>query len=253
MDARYNSDRMGKDAAIDICITSYNRDDVTIKSFEKVLHDPRVNLIHIVDDHSDTGFYKSLQIKVDRVNSDGNFSRTKVFLYRNERNLDCYRNKYTALGKAQSEFAIILDSDNVIDIDYLDAIYAHTWHPSRIMQPSFARPHFDFRELSGARLHAFNIANTLDQYKSAETMLNAMNYFVHASMYREVFDDATDPVTSDSLYMNCRWIELGGEIFVVPGMEYDHPISKDSHYKHNVKRTPSGFHESIVKRLKSLR
>jgi hypothetical protein len=84
-------------------------------------------------------------------------------------------------------------------------------------------------------------------------MLNAMNYFVHRDEYLRVWDGSIDPVTSDSLFQNYNWLKAGNEISVLPELEYEHRVHSGSHYQNNVRRTPRGFHESIIQKLKELR
>lgn len=237
---------------IDICITSFNRDISVTQSFGQVLHHPFVNKIHVVDDASDRGFYKSLQFKIDRINSE--FPATKVFLYRNEKNLDCYFNKREAVSKGTTERVIILDSDNVIDESYIEVIKKYKGKTNRliVLQPEFARPHFDFRNVKERYIDRHNISTLIDD-GAVQTMLNAMNYCVDREMYLEAFDETIDPVTSDSFYQNYNLMLHGCRFIIAEGMQYDHPISDDSHYKKNVKRTPKGFHDSIMKKFKELR
>jgi glycosyltransferase involved in cell wall biosynthesis len=234
---------------ISIAVTSYNRPN-TIKSFEKVLNDHRVDDIVIVDDHSDPALYRLLKQNVLSANAS-----KKIRLFRNEKNLDCYKNKRRAVSLVDNEWCILLDSDNSIDEDYIDAIdQAASFKmipPNIILQPEYARPHFDFRRLTGTVLDKGNIAEFIGS-GDTQTMLNAMNFFVNKDWYLKVFDDLIDPVTSDSLYFNYCWLREGGKIQVTPGMQYDHPISEDSHYKKNVKRTPKFLHDELLKKLRDL-
>ncbi len=166
--------------------------------------------------------------------------------------MDCYRNKREAVSKASNEWVILLDSDNVIDKEYLNKIFSFEWTLGVILQPSFARPNFDFSVYSGSMYHKNNVSRFI-KYSDFTTMLNAMNFFVNRDEYLKVWDGSVDPVTSDSIYFNYKWLEAGNSIYVVPGLEYEHRVHNGSHYQNNVKRTPKGFHESIIKKLRALR
>lgn len=235
---------------ISICITSYNRSETTIRAFEQVLNDERVSEIVINDDFSNLVIFRELTYLVKELQND------KIKLYRNEVNQDCYFNKARTIHLAKNDWCILLDSDNVIDKNYIDTLFKYhpnaDWPKNLIFQPEFARPHFNFHHLSGKVLDASNINSYLSE-GNTETMLNAMNYFVHKETYLLAFDDSIDPVTSDSLYQNYNLLKNGNSIFVVPGLEYEHPISEDSHYKLNNKRTPKGFHEEILQKLRELK
>lgn len=229
---------------ISICIPTYNRTTLLYESFAQVLDDPRISEVVIVDDASEYLTYEEIVIKFE-----GN---QKVKVYRNEKNIDCYRNKREAVSKATNEWVILLDSDNVIDVSYLDAIDSFSRYRTFILQPSFAKPHFDFRAFEMKTFNRVDIGNYMHN-NNFQTMLNACNFFVNRDEYLEIWDGSVDPVTSDSIYFALKWLERGNSFLVVPGMHYMHRVHDGSHYKNNVRRTPKGFHEDIVQRLKNMR
>lgn len=228
---------------ISLCITSYNRDQMTVDSFSKVLNDERISEIIIVDDHSDERIFANLQFMVNGLD--------KVRLFRNPKNLGCYHNKRQAVETASNDWVILLDSDNQIDTSYLDAISVHEWQPNVIYQPEFARPHFNFMNYSD---HLFNneiIKNYLPQ-QTFTTMLNAMNFFINRAEYLRVFDTTkAEPWTADSIYFNYLWLKAGNSIYVTLGMQYDHLVHDGSHYKNNVHKT-GNFYNEVVQMLKEL-
>lgn len=178
--------------------------------------------------------------------------------------MDCHRNKREAVSKASNEWVILLDSDNVIDVNYLDKIYnlkdtfeSTPWLPFQILQPSFAKPSFNFSEYQGMMITKENISKHIE-YATFGTMLNAMNFFINRDEYLKVWDGSVDPVTSDSIYFNYKWLEAGNSIYVVPGLEYEHRVhghgkEEGSHYVKNVRRTKPGFHQSIINKLKAMK
>lgn len=233
---------------ISIAITTYNRDQMTVDSFAKVYNDDRIDEIIIVDDHSDEKIFANLQFMVNGLD--------KVNLFRNEKNLGCYHNKRMAVECASQDFVILLDSDNQIDTDYIDAIFACDGMNgltvlNTILQPEFAKPHFDFRKFSGSMIATPYVKNYMNQ-KSFDTMLNAMNFFVNRAEYLRIFDSAKEePWTADSIYFNYLWLKAGNKIYVTPGMQYDHLVHDGSHYKNNVHKT-GNFYNEVVQRLKEL-
>lgn len=229
---------------ISIAIPTYNRIEMTVESFMQVYDDDRISEIIIVDDASDLGAFLELKEICDKL--------SKVKLYRNVSNQDCYRNKATAIGYCTNEYAILLDSDNKIDKTYLDAIYLYQWEYDKILTPEYARPNFDFRAYSGLDFSRENIAQYIDR-PMFEVMCNAANYFVNVDKYLEAFDDNVNPVTSDSIYIIYKWLTLGGSVYVVPSMQYDHLVHNGSHYQNNVGRTQQGFHENILEQLREMK
>lgn len=229
---------------ISVCIPTYKRTDLLFEAIQQVMNDDRIGEFVIVDDASPAHIFAELE---------GFFrGNPKVKLYRNERNYDCYFNKREAVSKASFEYVCLWDSDNKFSTDYLDVVYAQHWSPERILQPTFAKPHFDFRKYNSLLANRKNVSKyAIDS--TFTTALNAMNFFIHRERYLEVWDGSVDPVTSDSIYFNYKWLEAGNSIYFVPGLEYEHRMSEDSHYKLNNKRTKPGFHESILRKLKALR
>lgn len=216
-----------------------------LESFEKVYDDPRISEIVISDDHSDREIYYQLESVLSAF--------PKVKLFRNDFNMDCYKNKRQAVELCTNEWVILLDSDNIINKDYLDRIYeAWKWDEDTIYTPSWAMPHFDFRAYSG-HLYSKETIQSIINKPMGETMLNAANYFVNRNQYLKVWENGVDPVTSDSIFHCYNWLKNGNKIMVVPNLHYQHRVHDGSHYKNNVARTPNGFHESILMKLKELK
>lgn len=258
MGRRNSTERMDK--TISICVTSFNRDLLTIQSFEKVLNDRRVNDVQILDDASDIGFYKSLQYKVDRINSE--LSSTKVFLHRNENNLDCYRNKRKVLEYAQKDWVLLLDSDNAVDHSYFDALgdfekimYGNEWNKKIIYAPTFARPAFDYTELNHVILLKDNAKSVSECFPCFSAAINTANYFFNRHEFSRIwdkYDTGIDPHTADTMYVNLNWIKEGNAIQFVSDMHYNHLIHDGSHYKNNVKKTGT-LAEEILAEFKNLK
>lgn len=228
---------------ISICIPTYNRTSLLIDSFKQVYDDERIGEIIIVDDCSDLAIYNLVGEIL--------FHYPKVKYFRNEINLDCYKNKRETVSKATSPFVILFDSDNELTTDYIDKIYAEEWQPNKILQPSFAKPAFDFTRYEGLEITKENVSQYIGK-PMFDTMLNAFNFFVNRDEYLKVWDGNVDPVTADSIYFNYCWLSNGGKIKVVPNLHYQHLIHSGSHYKNNVARTQNGFYESIINNLKNM-
>ncbi len=227
---------------ITLAITSWERVSLTLESFAQVLDSPFIDEIVIVDDCSHPKVYEQLK---------NSLTNEKIKLYRNEVNLDCYRCKHRAVELSSNEWLILLDSDNIITKEYIDRLYEiPEWDPNTFYQPSFAKPHFDFREFEGYVIKKWNIAQHFDR-PMWETLFNAANYFVNRDRYLEVWDGSVDPHSSDSIYQNFNHIKSGGEIRVVPGLFYEHRVHDASHYKLNNHKSPE-FYKQIVEAIKQL-
>jgi len=229
---------------ISICIPTYERYELLLESFSKVIKDDRVGEIVIVDDCSSEENYEDVRNAVKWM--------PKVHLFRNESNKDCYMNKREAISRAANDYVIILDSDNKIGVDYLDRIYEHEWAEDTILAPTFARPTFDYRAFGGLTIDRQNVSEYMGR-KMFATALNTMNFFINKDEYLNVFDVSVDPVTADSIFLNYCWLKAGNKIKFVQGLEYDHLVHSGSHYQNNNSRTQKGFYEKIEENLMKLR
>lgn len=229
---------------ISLCITTYNRYQLTIDSFFQVLSDERIDEIVVVDDCSNDGsFEKLLEYFYDPY---------KVKLYRNDINLGVYRNKKRSVELATNEWCIVFDSDNIIEPGYVDKLYElQPWDAHTEYCPALAEPAFDYTSLSDILISKGNV-NTLWKKKQFDAFLNTMNSFWNREEYLKVWDETVEPISSDSIYMNYRWLAAGNKIQVVEGMKYQHLIHKGSHYVNNCAQS-TVIHKDIEQLIKRLR
>lgn len=233
---------------LNICIPTYNRVDMTLNSFQKVLGDDRVKNVIIVDDDSDLDLntYGDLLQRIQQLPES-----LKIITYRNEKNLDCYMNKRQSLKLSTEQWCILLDSDNEIDKSYIDSLYAEPfWKSDTIYAPEYAKP-FDYRKYSGLLITKENVAEYLDKPQFA-CLLNTCNYFVNREKYLEVFDSSVNPYTADTFYFNYCWLKAGNKIKIVPGLQYEHRIHDGSHYKLNSHKT-GNFYSEVKEKLRVLK
>lgn len=227
---------------LSICIPTWNRVEMTLNSFKEVYNDDRVEAIIIVDDASEEHIYNKLKEECDKL--------SKVKLYRNLTNRDCYANKYVSISLSPTDYCIILDSDNQIDTSYIDKIFEQEWRNDMILAPDWAEPTFNYTEYSNLIISKDNLAEYIDK-PMFETCLNCMNYFVNKDAYCDVWDATTDPVTSDSLFQNYNWLMSGKYIHIVDALRYKHLVHNQSHYINNVQRT-GDFREILIEKIRKL-
>ena len=232
------------DRKISICIPTFERDEMLLDSFRSVHDDERVSEVVIVDDCS----------RIEQFNRVAGLLAPfkKVRLFRNAVNKDCYANKMESLFRATNDFCILLDSDNIIDIEYLDKIYEFPeWDAKIAYMPSFARPLFSYVAYEGVTFDKSNIAEYIDK-PMVSTCLNCTNYFVNRHEYARVWQDNIVPHTADSILQNYNWLNAGNGIHVVPGLSYYHRVHDGSHYKQNVHKTGRLYAE-IEQKIKILK
>lgn len=233
---------------ITLCITTHNRVDFTLESFRAVLHDALISEVVIVDDCSEIKVFAELQKRVTLLENE------KVKLFRNEENLDCYANKKRSVLLAQNEWVIVFDSDNILNKGYLDALWqagmteagTPSWDARTAYLPEFAKPHFDYREFSGETMTRENVRKFMRG--SFDCLINTMNYFVNRAEFLRVWDGSIDPKNADSAFMNYNWLKAGNALHVVPGLQYEHRLHKDSHYKQAKNRNGELF-DTLKKKM----
>src|SRR6187455_1389546 len=94
---------------LSLCITTFNRTDMVLEVFEKVYDHPLIDEIVIVDDCSNDDNFEELRcLLLDHPSKD------KIRFFRNIQNLGMSRNKREAVSRAENEWCILFDSDNII-------------------------------------------------------------------------------------------------------------------------------------------
>lgn len=216
---------------LSLAITTMDRVDLTLESFAKVYEHAMIDDIVIVEDAGDILRFTELYGHVAGLK--------KVRIYRNETNLGMSRNKACAISKAKNDWAIILDSDNILYPEYIDAI-PETLRADTIMCPVFAEPDFNFKEFSGMIIDRRNAKDYL-HVKEFRCFLNACNYLVNRDEYLRVYKYNPEIKESDSIYFNHLWLAAGNSFYFVPGMRYYHRKHPDSgwlkgDHKYNMKK-----------------
>jgi len=225
-----------------LAITTHNRPEMTVKAFQKVVDDKRIDEILIIDDFSTEDNYEKL------LNLCLSFENIRV--RRNEENKGCYHNKLEAVSQSKTDWVMLFDSDNVMDKTYLDALDKYILNEDTIYSPDFARPHFDYTAFSNILIDRSNVSSLMNR-KGFDCLINTCNYVVNRSEYLKVWKSHKEPWTADTLFHNYNWLVAGNKIQVVGGMRYDHLVHDGSHYKENVSKTGNLYNE-LMNKLKKL-
>ena len=229
---------------VSLAVPTYNRFALVLQCIAVALQDECVSEIVLVDDASTNGAYDLLK--------EYEVAFSKLRLYQNAHNLDCYGNKKQAVNLCNFDHVILFDSDNIIDKPYLDSLFAiPEWDARTIYAPTFAWPDFDYRAFEGVEVNRKNIVEYLDKPHFL-TALNTANYMVPKAAYLEAFDPAVKPYTADSIFMAFRLLEKGYTFSFVKGMHYFHRVHSESHYKLNHHKT-GRFYDDVVQELRRLR
>jgi hypothetical protein len=117
----------------------------------------------------------------------------------------------------------LVDSDNVFDARYLDALAAMHWERNVLYLPVLVQETLDYRPFAGLSFARDTIVQYLDDL-TFRMALNTGNFFVHRDTYLSVFDMSAQPLAADSLYFVYCWLSTGRSAQLVPGLTYQHRV-----------------------------
>ena len=215
---------------------------MVMDSFAQILDDERIGEIVIADVCSYPEDIVKLISKIEKINN------PKIKLIVGLKNSGVYKNKMNAVFGATNEYAALIDSDNIFDKSYIDAIYVKAWQPDTILCPSFAKPSFDYRAFSGLTIDSANIKEYLNK-PMFQCLLNTMNFFVNRNEYLKAWEENDRVNVADSIYFNYLWLKRGGKLYVNEGMEYQHTIHEGSNYKINCNNAGQITSDDIIKKF----
>ena len=211
---------------ISLCIPTYNRSKFVISAFDKVIDDERISEIVISDDFSDESMFNELSEKLKKIESD------KIKIFRNELNKGAFVNKYEAVRKASNEWVILLDSDNIIDLNFIDNL-PDIKDPDTLYLPCHAiceSPHLDYREFSDVIIGIEEYTKlTNSQEPKIQCLLNTGNYFFNKNSYLEAVANEKNIIESygvDVFYLIYLWFKLknSNKLKIVKDLKYYHTL-----------------------------
>ena len=200
---------------ISLVLTNYNRLDAITRLINNVtLFDEIV----INDDFSDINIFNQLKSFCD--------SLPNVKLYRNDRNVGAFHNKYLAMTKSTNDWCVLFDSDNLLKDSYVETLFGlGEWDNDTIYQPSHYGA-FNYKNYEGTTFSASSDIN-LD----LGALFNGGNYFVNKNKYISVVKGWESTIkyveVMSLLYL---WLLDGGKFHVTPNLNYLHVTSPDSFY-----------------------
>lgn len=201
---------------LSLAITTYNRFELTVKSFCKVMDDPRIDDILILDDCSTDGSYEKL--------ANHFYGYDKVRVIKQIRNRGMSMNKADAIALSKSQWVLIFDSDNDLSTEYLDAFDTCEGilaDPSIIWMPDYALPGFDYTKFGGRFIDKKNVKEVVKD-PMGNCAFNTANYIVNRDYYSQTYKYNPEHLASDTIWHNYNHLLYGGSFYVVPKMRYGH-------------------------------
>tara|TARA_B100002019_G_scaffold183521_1_gene158383 strand:- start:1281 stop:1994 length:714 start_codon:yes stop_codon:yes gene_type:complete len=236
---------------ITVAIPYYNNEKYLEKTISLPLQSDFVSEIIIHDDCSNN------EIVADH---------PKVKVYRNERNLGAFKNKYLAVSKSTNEWVYLLDSDNYFFENSLDIVKSIKPQRGTYYSPSQLHLVDDGLDSSlDGRIIKYDFG-TVDRSKASrilnagngefEWFINTGNFFVNREDYldamRNIFEDSSYPYfEADAIVFSYNWLKIGNKIDVVKDLWYNHTTRSNS-YSHSVgnRNTDSlNYHKKLIREL----
>jgi len=223
-----------------IAIPTYNRVTQTLVAFLDVHDDPRVSCVAISDDGSDLPTYKSL---VEQT------MLSKVTIAHHSQNVGSWANKRMVVELCHAEWVALIDSDNVVRGDYLDALWKQEWDKNTLYLPMRGVPALDYTEYAGAFINRENIASCIST-PLIQMALNTGNFFVHRASHLQVSEGAAEEsYASDGIYFVYRWLASGRRVLITPNLSYTHLVH-DGHWMRTAQQS-TAFANELIRRMRN--
>jgi len=217
----------GSSDGFSVAIAHYNRSGRIHQPLLNLMGHPGVREVVIVDDGSRGEEYERLAEFVERL--DG---REFVKVHRREKNCGALISKMEAVERCESEWVLVLDSDNTAFWHYLDQLQAiPRRRDDTIYGAAWAFPFFPFHEFAGVSLDFTTACETARSglLKKAY-MINDGNYLVPRERYVRSagrFAGLRSDV-ADVMLFNYLWLTEGGRLELIPGTSYFHRVDATS-------------------------
>jgi len=168
------------------------------------------------------------------------FNHKKLRLFKNEYKLGPFLNKLKCCKLASNEWIVLMDSDNFADLSYFEIakeyICSNNISKTSILSPSFAKPCFDYRYLSGI-INKSNL-NTYNQKQDRNMLpilMNTGNYIINKHLIHDIDISNEHEIDKSSacdvIYFNTLLFEqFDLQFHCVSGMEYEHVVHPGSIY-----------------------
>jgi len=202
-------------------------------TINNIVNDDRIDEIVICDDNSDELFVKSIK---DR------FVHDKIKIYRSDKKQYAKGNKLETVSHCKNDWVILLDSDNIIDTDYIDVLYdIDDWKSNVFYTPSVLNSEGKF----GNHVWDFTKFDIIDKTTAMsevgksgfDVIMNAGNYLVNRNEYMKL--KTFSPISVDGvevvdvMLVNANWILMGNKLKSVPNLQYRHSVHDGSFYLNN--------------------
>lgn len=229
---------------ITLAIPFYNTSKYFYEAIEYALNNDFVKEIVVNDDCSNENEWDKLNEIVYSLNEN------KIKIFRNEINVESFRNKYLTVQRSTSEWVYLLDSDNhpfentfdvLKSIEDLDPNICYS--PSKLFCKHDESIDYDvISDYTGTiKYDIIGIEESKDaiikRTKLFDWLINTGNYFFNRQIY---LDNLKDPFENYLNYELCAdtaaafyfWLKNNGKVKVVENFHYNHRLRYDSYWNY---------------------
>lgn len=289
---------------ITVAIPFYNSVDYIEDAIRLPLFDSRVSEIIINDDCSSDEQYEQLVYKVnsllneEEISYDVNFNlisdinanarpsvfymtsqnvseqAKKIFVYRNEKNLGGFANKYETIKKSNNDWVYLLDSDNFLVDCSIPALYnIEEWDEKICYCPSVpimerkdawrAWDDWNHRRLGYEPIDLkriqllFQVDDSYHhQYNcglGVNGFLNTGNFFVNRDNYlnalKKPIEDNVEPYAADVIAFSYYWLIANNMFQIIPDLYYYHRIRESSFWNQTGSQSGplASYYEDLIR------
>lgn len=225
------------------------------------LEDDFVDEIVVNDDCSTESHFKNLIDIIHSLNS------TKIKLFRNQTNLNAFRNKYQTVFNCTNDWVYLLDSDNHPFEDTYKIIREIPEDDSNICycpQNLFCKNDNvdDYENISNYDF-GYDVIGIEESKEALNKGVEWFNWFVNSGNYifnrntylqvlEEPFKDLDTPLLhADTAAVFYYWLKNGGKFKVVKGLRHNHRLRSDSNWHScgNNSNLSVNHYETAIKNL----
>lgn len=246
---------------ISLAIPEYNTSQYFIDCIKYALEDDFVDEIVVNDDCSSEDHFKNLINIIHGLNS------SKIKLFRNQINLNAFRNKYLTVKNCKNDWVYLLDSDNhPFEESYQIIRTIPDNNPNICFCPQnlFCKNDnvSDYENISNYDF-GYDIIGIEESKEALNKGVEWFNWFVNSGNYifnkntylqflKEPFENSDTPLLhADTAAVFYYWLKNGGKFKVVKGLRHNHRLRPDSNWHScgNNSNLSVNYYETAIKNL----
>lgn len=226
---------------ITLAIPFYNSSRYFLDTIKYSIENNFIGEIVVNDDFSSEEEYSNLLQIINQLNTD------KIKVFRNDKNVGAFRNKYLTVQKSTSEWVYLLDSDNYPFEDTYSVLSSITdldsnvcYSPANLYCKNDTSSEYEnISDYSTFKYELIGIEESKDaiikRTKWFDWFINSGNYFFNRETYLSNLQEPFNNFSQYKLYADTAasfyfWLKGGSQFKVVPNLRHNHRLRPDSYW-----------------------